>query len=107
MERNQVTGVLSGVILAFAVAGCASTPNSRGTGEFIDDAALTARVKTAIAHDHGLGEAMAINVDTYRGVVSLAGFVDNPDEARQASEVAARVKGVRQVKNNLEIKPAS
>jgi hyperosmotically inducible protein len=95
------------VILAMGLTACAPTKTSRGTGEVIDDASLTTRVKTEIAKTEGLGEAAAINVDTYRGEVSLAGFVDNQEQATKAAEVARKVPGVTSVKNNLQIKPRS
>jgi osmotically-inducible protein OsmY len=94
--------------LAFAslTAACSSTPTSRGTGQVFDDATLTAKVKTEIAQAGGVGQAAAINVDTYRGVVSLAGFVDNNAQAAAAIKAARGVEGVKEVKNNLQIKPA-
>ncbi|RJG03880.1 BON domain-containing protein [Noviherbaspirillum sedimenti] len=93
------------VVFAMGLVACAPTKTSRGTGEVIDDASLTTRVKTAIAQSEGMGEALAINVDTYRGEVSLAGFVDNDMQARKAAEVARKVPGVTSVKNNLQVKP--
>lgn len=95
------------LMIAFAtlISACAPTEKSRGTGEFIDDASLTTRVKTKIAQTQGLGEALAINVDTYRGVVSLAGFVDTAEQSRMAVQAARSVPGVAEVRNNLQIKP--
>ena len=55
--------------------------------------------------EQGLGEALAINVDTYRGVVSLNGFVDSQDQINKAMNCARRVEGVTEVKNNLSVKP--
>ncbi len=94
--------------LAFAVitAACSSTATSRGTGQVFDDATLTTKVKTEIAQSEGVGRAAAINVDTYRGVVSLAGFVDNREQINAAVKAAKGVEGVKEVKNNLQIKPA-
>lgn len=97
--------VLLSLVFATMMTACAPTEKSRGTGEFIDDASLTTRVKTKIAQTQGLGEALAINVDTFKGVVSLAGFVDNAEQARIAVQAARSVPGVAGVKNNLEIKP--
>jgi hyperosmotically inducible protein len=93
--------------IAFAtmITACAPTENSRGTGQFIDDASVTTRVKTQLAQTAGLGEALAINVDTYRGVVSLAGFVNNAEQIQMAVQAAQRVPGVVSVRNNLQIKP--
>lgn len=93
------------IILTMGLAACAPTKTSRGTGEVIDDASLTARVKTEIAQTQGIGEAAAINVDTYRGEVSLAGFVDSQEQATKAVEAARKVHGVTSVKNNLQVKP--
>jgi osmotically-inducible protein OsmY len=95
---------LFAVVFAVLLSACAPTQTSRGTGQFIDDASLTARVKTQIAQTQGLGEAAKINVDTYRGVVSLAGFVDNEQQVRAAVQAANKVPGVSKVVSNLQIK---
>jgi osmotically-inducible protein OsmY len=93
---------------AVAMAGlgaCASrTETQRSAGEFTDDAALTAKVKTAIATDAGARTASAVNVETYRGVVQLTGFVDSEDQASRAASAAKKVQGVRSVKNDIRIK---
>ena len=97
---------------ALALGGCASNkdtsqPASRSAGEFTSDAALTAKVKTAIASDSGIGNAVDINVNSYRGVVQLNGFVDSPEKIQAAANAARRVEGVRSVENNLRVKPSS
>ena len=94
-------------LLSLFLSACAPTATSRSTGEVLDDAAITARVKTSIAKTEGIGDAAAINVDTYRGVVSLAGFVDSAQEKHKAEEVAMHVPGVEKVFNNLELKRQS
>lgn len=99
--------VLFATILSLFIAACAPTATSRSTGQTLDDAAITARVKTEIAQTQGIGDAAAINVDTYRGVVSLAGFVDNEKQKREAGQAAMRVAGVEKVFNNLQLKPAT
>jgi osmotically-inducible protein OsmY len=91
--------------LSTGISGCKSTPTQRSTGETLDDATITARVKTEIASAQGLGEALKINVDTYRGVVSLSGFVDSAEQIAKATSVAQGCAGVKQVKNNLTVKP--
>ncbi|HCY64224.1 MAG TPA: transporter [Oxalobacteraceae bacterium] len=93
------------IAFSLGLVACAPTQTSRGTGQVIDDASITARVKTEIAQTAGVGEAAAINVDTYRGVVSLAGFVDNQEQANKALEAARKIPGVTSVKNNLQVKP--
>jgi len=95
------------LVFAALLGACAPTATSRSTGQALDDAAITARVKTQIAQTESLGQAMQINVDTYRGVVSLAGFVDNERQARDAVQAATKVSGVDKVINNLRVKPTS
>jgi hyperosmotically inducible protein len=102
--RNYLMWAFLVVFLGVA-AGCAPTAERRGTGEFVDDATLTARVKTALAKEEGIKGAAEINVDTYRGVVSLNGFVDNDAMIRTAVATARRVEGVKDVVNNLRVKP--
>ena len=64
-------------------------------------------MKTAIAKDAGLGSASAINVNTYRGVVQLSGFVDSQDKIKRAEEVVRSVEGVQRVENGVKVRPAS
>ncbi|HEY0844387.1 MAG TPA: BON domain-containing protein [Noviherbaspirillum sp.] len=101
----KLSASMLALVLSLFLAACAPTSTSRSTGQTLDDAAITARVKTEIAQTQGLGEAAAINVDTYRGVVSLAGFVDSEQLKRNAGQAAMRVSGVEKVFNNLQIKP--
>jgi hyperosmotically inducible protein len=105
-KRKFVAAGLSAAALA-GLGACASSPEDpsrRGAGEFTDDAALTAKVKTAIATDAGAKTAAAVNVDTYRGVVQLTGFVDSEDQATRAVSAAKKVQGVRSVKNDIRLK---
>jgi osmotically-inducible protein OsmY len=95
---------LAAALGAAPLAGCSSTPTSRSAGQFTDDAALTAKVKTALARDSQV-PAHDVNVTTYRGVVQLSGFVSNEDVARRAGEVARGVGGVRDVYNDLRVVP--
>jgi hyperosmotically inducible periplasmic protein len=104
--------ILNAALAAIAVAlsGCASDSapeTKRTTGEFTSDAALTAKVKSAIATDVGARTAAAINIETYRGVVQLTGFVSSPDQAERAEAAAKKVDGVRSVKNDVRIKSSS
>src|SRR5215204_954702 len=84
-------------------AGCASTAKQEGTGEYIDDAVITAKVKAAFVEDPAL-KATEINVETFKGVVQLSGFVASADHVRRATEVTRGVKGVKQVRNDIRLK---
>jgi len=99
-----------GLAAALGVAGCASQQQekeSRTVGQTSDDAAVTAKVKSAIASDVGARAAAAIDVDTYRGTVQLSGFVDSKDVAERASKAAQKVSGVKSLKNDLRVKSPS
>lgn len=95
------------VAAALVLSGCASDSSKRSAGEFGSDAALTSKVKTAIATDAGLGSAGAINVNSYRGVVQLSGFVDSQEKVERAAKAARGVDGVRSVENNIRVRPSS
>lgn len=95
---------LAGIILIAALSACAATETRRSAGESVDDAAITSRVKTQLIRDQSL-KAFDIDVDTYRGVVQLNGFVDSAENARRAVDLADDIPGVVSVKNNLQIKP--
>jgi hyperosmotically inducible periplasmic protein len=104
-RRKLLAAACAGVILA-GLGACASpeSENQRSAGEFTDDAAVTAKVKTAIATDAGARTAAAVNVETYRGVVQLTGFVDSEDQASRAVSAAKKVQGVRSVRNDIRLK---
>jgi hyperosmotically inducible periplasmic protein len=98
------------VAAALALGGCASSnppETKRTTGEFTNDAALTAKVKSAIATDVGARTAAAINIETYRGTVQLTGFVGSREQAERAEAAAKKVEGVRSIKNDVRVKSSS
>ena len=72
-------------------------------GESISDAAITTKVKAAILADRML-KVMQIKVETNEGVVRLSGTVDTSKAAARATKVAKKVKGVKSVNNELEVK---
>ena len=89
--------------LLLLTLGCASTETRESTGEYVDDSAITARVKTAFFNEPGL-KVLQINVETTRRVVSLSGFVKTSAELGKAADLASAVQGVRSVSNNLHVK---
>ena len=84
-------------------AGCAATATHESTGQYVDDTALTAKVKTAIFDQPTLKSA-EINVETFKGVVQLSGFVSSKDNIDTAVSTAKGVKGVTMVKNDMRLK---
>jgi len=97
---------LSAVFLAVTLvsaAGCASSPTSEGTAEYIDDSLITGKVKAAIFNEATLKSA-EINVETFKGVVQLSGFVNSQADINKAAELARGVAGVKSVKNDMRLK---
>lgn len=72
-------------------------------GGYIDDSVISAKVKSAFAVDKTVS-ALDVKVDTFKGVVQLSGFVDTAEQVRKAEEIAAGVKGVKSVRNNIIVK---
>ncbi len=79
--------------------------SKRTVGEYTDDKVLHTKVWAALTEDK-TAEASEINLEVYKGVVQLNGFVDNAKEKTHAGEVAKAVEGVKGVENNLMIKQA-
>jgi osmotically-inducible protein OsmY len=102
MTKRIATAILTASV-AFSVVGCAATGSRESTGQYVDDAALTTKVKAAIFNEPGLKSA-EINVETYKGDVQLSGFVADPANAQKAADLARGVKGVNSVKNDIRIK---
>lgn len=88
---------------ALGLAACAPTAHREGTGEYIDDAVITSKVKAAFAADPAV-KATEVNVETYKGTVQLSGFVESRESAQKAVQLAREVKGVREVRNNTVLK---
>jgi osmotically-inducible protein OsmY len=94
---------LVGVLLMAMALGCASTAKHEGTGEYIDDTVITTKVKAAILNEPTLKSA-EINVETFKGVVQLSGFVSTQAAENTAVAVARKVEGVKSVKNDMRLK---
>jgi osmotically-inducible protein OsmY len=94
---------IAGVLVMATALGCASTAKTEGTGEYVDDTVVTSKVKAAIFNEPSLKSA-EINVETFKGVVQLSGFVSSPAAESTAVSVARKVEGVKSVKNDMRLK---
>ena len=103
MKNLRIVSSLLAAIMLTTVVGCAPTAKSESVGEYVDDSAITAGVKTAFAIDKTL-KATEINVETYKGVVQLSGFVAQSGDIANAARVAGGIKGVNSVKNDIRMK---
>lgn len=106
ITMNQFSKYFTAAFLAVtlvSVVGCASSAKHTGTGEYIDDSVITTKVKAAIFNEPTL-KVSEINVETFKGVVQLSGFVHTPADIPKAVDVARSVKGVVSVKNDMRVK---
>lgn len=99
---KKITGIFLASMMVLMV-GCASTAKQESTGEYIDDTLITTKVKAAILNEPTL-KASEINVETYKGIVQLSGFVADPASSSKAVSVTSEVKGVKSVKNDIRVK---
>ena len=103
---KQLRQYVSALFLAatlVSVVGCASTSTQEGTGEYIDDSVITSKVKAAIYNEPTLKSA-EINVETFKNVVQLSGFVNSKQTLDKAGEIIRSVKIVKSLKNYLTVK---
>ena len=94
---------VAGILFMALALGCASTAKQEGTGEYVDDTVVTTKVKAAIFNEPSLKSA-EINVETFKGVVQLSGFVSSQAAENKAVDVARTVPGVKSVKNDMRLK---
>ena len=99
--KMMVSFMLAAVFVT--MLGCASTASKEGTGEYIDDTVITTKVKAAILNEETLKSA-EVNVETFKGVVQLSGFVNSEADIAKAASVARGIKGVSSVKNDMRLK---
>ena len=99
MFKTKFFAAILALVLVVPMIGC-----GKSVGETIDDATITTRVKTAFVNDPAVG-ALRIDVDTFKGVVTLSGRVKSKQEEAQAIALAKKVRGVVDVKSTLQIEP--
>ena len=105
MKHLKIAATLIAALMLSSVIGCASTATDKheSPGQYVDDVAVTTSVKAAILNAPTL-KVSEINVETYKGVVQLSGFVSTPENIATAASVARSVNGVKSVKNDLRLK---
>ena len=93
---NPMVRSLLVLLVMTAIAGCAGSRTQQSTGEYVDDSAITAKVKAAVLQDPAL-KVFEIGVETFKGVVQLSGFVSSSETVNRATQVASSVRGVTSV----------
>ena len=94
--------ILTGLTLV--TTGCAVMQGQESVGSYIDDTTITAAIKARLLEDKTTG-GMSINVDSLNGVVALSGFATSSAEKARAEAIAREAKGVKEVRNNLIVRP--
>jgi hyperosmotically inducible protein len=102
LKRHSLMMIFAAGLVTSAAA-CAATPTRESTGGYVDDSTITAKVKADLAQDNKVS-ASAVNVQTYKGIVDLSGFVNSRSEISEARLVTAQVSGVKAVHDNLIVK---
>jgi hyperosmotically inducible periplasmic protein len=92
------------VVVTPMFVACATDPE-REAGQTVDDAAITAKVKSQLLADPNVS-GLNVNVTTFKGQVQLSGYVESAEQRAQAEQLAKAVEGVQSVSNDLIVKPA-
>ena len=103
MKNLKLASTLIAALMLTSVVGCATNAKTESVGQYVDDSVITTGVKAAILNEPTL-KVSEINVETYKGVVQLSGFVAAQDSIAKAASVARTVKGVQSVKNDIRMK---
>jgi len=103
MQARQILVAAVSAVALLTAAGCAVTRGQESTGNYVDDTAITTRVKAKFAEDKAVS-ATSISVETMRGTVQLSGFAKSLDEKMQAEKLARSVPGVVAVKNDIVVR---
>src|SRR4051812_13763835 len=97
--KNSIKFLIAALLVTPAITqftGCAGTATRESTGEYVDDASITTKVKAEFARDQAV-KATDVKVETFKGTVQLSGFVNTAAEKSRAAEIASGVAGVRTV----------
>lgn len=101
--RTTLAAAVAAVALLGA-SGCAVTRGQETVGAYVDDAAITTRVKARFIENKDV-DASSIRVETLNGTVMLSGFAKNATEKNTAESIARGVNGVKTVRNEIAIRP--
>ncbi|MEH8017356.1 BON domain-containing protein [Rheinheimera muenzenbergensis] len=103
MKTRNIYALFFLSLFSLTLLGCGATSTREGTGEYIDDTVITTKVKAAILNTASL-KVSEINVETFKGVVQLSGFVSSTEDINTAVRIAREVTGVTAVKNAMRLK---
>ena len=104
MKQTRAIALAIMTGLTLVTTGCAVMRGQTDAGTYIDDRTITTAVKAKLIEDKRTG-GLSINVDTLNGTVALSGFAKSQAEKDQAGRIAASTRRVREVRNNLVVRP--
>lgn len=99
----QSAATIASAIALSTMLGCSASPTRESPAEYVDDTVITTKVKAALIADPQT-KVLQVNVETYKGVVQLSGFVASQAIASRAVELSRAVKGVTEVKNDMRLR---
>ena len=102
--KNRIAIISTVTVLAMSLTGCAVTRDQETVGAYVDDSVITSTVKSRLFEEKKV-DGSAVSVETLNGTVMLSGFAKNQEEKKTAEAIAAKVKGVKAVRNELLIRP--
>ena len=105
MRTNKFAFLVPLMMLTVGAAGCSVQQGQESTGEYVDSAAISTKVKTKLATDGSATLAQQVKVETLKDVVQLSGFVPSQVDRTKAEQIAWSVDGVRGVKNDIIVQP--
>lgn len=103
MYSVKILGAVVAALFVVTSLGCASTRAHESTGQYIDDSVITSKVKMEILAEPSL-KVSEINVETFKGVVQLSGFVSSREDIDTAVKLTRAVNGVTGVTNDMVLK---
>ena len=102
-KRNTLLIALTALVLSLG-SGCAVKRDQQTVGSYIDDAAITTKVKGKFVESKAV-DATSISVETLKGTVMLSGFAKNSEEKTRAGQIARDIEGVTSVSNEIAVRP--
>ena len=101
--RSPLLAIIA-ALTVLTMSGCAVTRGQETMGAYVDDTAITTRVKSRFFEDKDVAGS-SISVETLNGTVMLSGFAKNALEKQRAENIARTTSGVREVKNEISVRP--
>lgn len=103
MKLTHAVLAAASALAIVQITGCAVARDQQTVGSYMDDTAITTKVKARFAEDPAVS-AMSINVETLKGTVQLSGFAKSEAERNAAGRIAAGTQGVKSVKNDIVVR---